>query len=166
MNYHIQYNKPKRDDICVAFAFFNPCGYVRPLQNLVFFENKLRIANIPYYSAEMIVGDQSPMISNPTCVYKSKSYLFYKEELFNRLETFIPEKYTKIIFLDADIIFNCVDWVDKISDSLDINDIIQVFEKVCYLDLTYSENYWMNASTVDYNVSGSGFGWIKAKYSS
>jgi hypothetical protein len=163
MNYHIQYNKPERTDICVAYAFFNPCGYVRPLQNLVFFENKLRLANIPYFSAEMIVGDQQPMLSNPTCVYKSKSYLFYKEELFNKLEKLIPAQYTKIMFLDTDIIFNCTDWVDRLSRMLDTNDIVQVFERVCYLDLTYNENHWMNASTVDYNVSGSGFGWAMTR---
>jgi len=163
MNYHIQYNKPERTDICVAYAFFNPCGYVRPLQNLVFFENKLRLANIPYFSAEMIVGDQMPMLSKPTCVYRSKSHLFYKEELFNKLEKFIPEQYTKIIFLDTDIIFNCTNWVDRLSELLDTKDIVQVFEKVCYLDLTYNENHWMNASTVDYNVSGSGFGWAMTR---
>lgn len=159
MNCHIQYDTPTKEDTCVAFAFFNPCGYVRPLQNLVFFENKLRLAKIPYFSAEMIIGNQVPMLSNPTCVYRSNSYLFYKEELFNKLNTVIPDKYKKIIFLDADIIFNCTNWVDRISTLLDTHDILQVFEKVCYLDLKYNENHWTTASAVDYNVSGSGFGW-------
>lgn len=163
MNYHIQYDTPKRKDICVAFAFFSPCGYVRPLQNLLFFENKLRLANIPYFSAEMIIEDQMPMLSNPTCVYRSKSYLFYKEELFNKLEKMIPEQYTKIIFLDTDIIFNCTNWVDRISDLLDTNDIIQVFEQVKYLDLTYNEIYSTIASTVDLNPSGCGFGWAMTR---
>lgn len=163
MNHYIQYTKPIKNDICVVFAFFNPCGYVRPLQNLLFFENKLKIANIPYFSAEMIIANQSPMLANPTCVYRSNSYLFYKEELFNKLETLIPEQYTKMIFLDCDIIFDCANWVDKISVLLDTHDILQVFERVCYLDLTYKQNYWMNGSAVDLNVAGSGFGWAMTR---
>jgi len=135
---HIQYLKPTRNDICVAFCFFNTCGYVRPLQNLLFFENKLKAANIPYYSIEMVIGDQKPMLANPTLRVYSKSSMFYKEALWNRIEKEIPEQYTKICFLDSDIIFQRVDWLDSLSDMLDIHDIVHPFHILTYLDIQFT----------------------------
>ena len=116
MNLHIEYNKPIKNDICIAFCYFNACGYVRSLQNFLFFENKLRAAKIPYFTAEMVIGDQPPMLASPTLRFHSKSAFFYKEALWNRLEQAIPDQYTKICFLDSDIIFDRPDWQDAISE--------------------------------------------------
>ena len=124
MNLHIQYNEPKKTDICVAFCYFNTCGYIRSLQNLAFFETKLRLAKIPYFSAEMVIGNQPPMLASPTLRFHSKSSLFYKEALWNRLEQAIPEQYTKICFLDSDIIFDRPDWLDEISRLHDTHDVV------------------------------------------
>jgi hypothetical protein len=136
-NIHLQYSIPKCNDICVAFCYFNTCGYIRSLQNILLFENKLKIANIPYFSIEMVIGDQLPMLANPTLRVYSKSSLFYKEALWNRLEKEIPEYYNKIIFLDSDIIFQMPNWIDEISTMLDSYDIVHPFEYVQYLDLSY-----------------------------
>jgi hypothetical protein len=138
MNLHIEYNKPIKNDICVAFCYFNACGYVRSLQNLLFFENKLRAANIPYFTAEMVIGDQPPMLASPTVRFHSKSALFYKEALWNRLEQAIPEQYNKICFLDSDIIFDRPDWLDAISELLESHDMVHPFESMLYLDLNYN----------------------------
>jgi hypothetical protein len=59
--------------------------------------------------------------------------MFYKEQLLNNLEKIVPEKYTKLVLLDGDIIFDSPDWLDQISMSLDVNDIIQPFDKACWL---------------------------------
>jgi hypothetical protein len=131
MNLHIKYNEPKKRDICVAFCYFNTCGYIRSLQNLAFFETKLRLAKIPYFSAEMVIGDQPPMLASPTLCFRSKSSLFYKEALWNRLEQAIPQQYTKICFLDSDIIFDRPDWLDEISRLLDTHDVVHPF-KICH----------------------------------
>ena len=138
MDIHIQYLEPKRKDICVAFCFFNPCGYVRPLQNLLFFENKLKAAKIPYFSIEMVIGDQPPILANPTLRVYSKSSMFYKEALWNRLEKEIPPEYTKICFLDSDIIYQRPDWLDSLSVLLDTHDIVHPFNVLTYLDISYN----------------------------
>lgn len=153
MNIHIQYLEPKRKDICVAFCFFNPCGYVRPLQNLLFFENKLKAANIPYFSIEMVIGDQPPILVNPTLRVYSKSSMFYKEALWNRLEKEIPPEYTKICFLDSDIIYQRADWLDSLSILLDTYDIVHPFNVLTYLDITYNllqEESTSNINTMSY----------------
>ena len=138
MDIHIQYLEPKRKDICVAYCFFNACGYVRPLQNLLFFENKLKAAKIPYFSIEMVIGDQPPMLANPTLRVYSKSSMFYKEALWNRLEKEIPSEYTKICFLDSDIIYQRPDWLDALSIMLDSHDIVHPFSILTYLDISFN----------------------------
>ena len=162
MNLHIKYNEPKKRDICVAFCYFNTCGYIRSLQNLAFFETKLRLAKIPYFSAEMVIGDQPPMLASPTLRFRSKSSLFYKEALWNRLEQAIPQQYTKICFLDSDIIFDRPDWLDEISRLLDTHDVVHPF-KICH---RLNHNFIPELSTSSYlsdinNLAWKdhGFGW-------
>ena len=158
MNLHIQYNEPKRTDICVAFCYFNSQGYVRSLQNLLFFENKLKMAKIPYFSAEMVIGDQPPMLASPTLRFHSKSALFYKEALWNRLETVIPEQYTKICFLDSDIVFDRPDWLDAISELLDTYSLVHPFTTMHYLDLEYKITFSRLSHYIQNNTSAVGFG--------
>jgi hypothetical protein len=59
--------------------------------------------------------------------------MFYKEQLFNIMEKKVPEKYTKLVFMDGDIIFEAPDWVDKVSESLNYHEIIMPFEDACWL---------------------------------
>jgi len=162
MNLHLQYKEPTRTDICVAFCYFNACGYVRSLQNLLFFENKLRVAKIPYFTAEMVIGDQPPMLADPTLRFHSKSALFYKEALWNRLEQAIPEQYTKICFLDSDIIFDRPDWLDEISRLLDTHDVVHPF-KICHrLNHNFQTDLSTSSCLSDINNlewKDHGFGW-------
>ena len=159
MSLHIPYSTPVRTDICVAFCFFNPIGYIRPLQNTAFFQEKLRLANIPYYSIEMLIDDKPAMLANPTLCVRSKSTLFYKEALWNRLEKEIPPQYTKIVFLDSDVIFSEENWLDKISILLDSCDLVHPFETVDRLNLAYEKVDTLISSVKDGNLAGSGMGW-------
>ena len=142
-----------------AASFFNPCCYMRSLQNLALFEMKLRKANIPYFSAEMVIGEQPPMLANPTLRFYSKSNLFYKEQLWNRLEKEIPQQYTKIVFLDSDIIFSIADWVDKLSDMLNSHDLVHPYTTMTYLDLSYSPYNTLTSSVINKSSPSTGFGW-------
>jgi hypothetical protein len=132
------YKTPTKKDICVVFCFYNPCGYKRPYQNLLLFEQKLRQARIPYFSAELLIGpEQEPLLLNPAFLGRSNSALFYKESLFNKVVSRIPEKYKKIIFTDCDLIWDEPDWVDKIWNELETADICQCFSEVRYLNYNF-----------------------------
>lgn len=159
MDFHIPYSNPARDDICVAFCFFNPCGYVRPLQNTVLFQEKLRLANIPYYSIEMSIAGKPPMLASPTLRVKSNSCLFYKEALWNRIEKEIPPQYTKIAFLDSDVIFSDANWLDRLSILLDSCDLVHPFQTVDRLNLAYEKVDTLTSSIKETNYIGSGMGW-------
>jgi hypothetical protein len=66
-------------------------------------------------------------------VVHSNSYMFYKEQLINKLETVVPEQFTKLAVIDGDILFDSPDWVDQTSRALDEHDIIQPFNQACWL---------------------------------
>jgi hypothetical protein len=91
-------------------------------------------AQIPLFTAECIIGETPQLIRNPTLLTRSNSSLFYKEQLFNMLEKKVPSKYTKLIFMDSDIIFSIPNWVDEISKKLKSYCAVQPFSKGLYLD--------------------------------
>jgi len=53
------------------------------------------------------------------------------------LERRIPESFTKLAFIDADILFDSPDWYRKTSELLETHDVVQPFSKANWLDLTY-----------------------------
>jgi len=89
--------------------------------------------NIPYFVIECVFNGAEPEIPDATMVVHSNSYMFYKEQLINKLETVVPENFTKLVCIDGDILFDTPDWVDQVSQKLDEDDIIQPFNQACWL---------------------------------
>lgn len=127
------YIEPTVTDTAVLLAFYNPARFKRILRNMLYVIQSLKEKNIPYFIIECVFNGAAPEIPDATMVVKSNSYMFYKEQLINKLETVIPEQYTKLVCMDGDIIFEIPDWVDKVSEALDKYDIIQPFNEACWL---------------------------------
>jgi len=127
------YIEPTVHDTAVLIPFYNPARYKRILKNALYVISTLKEKNIPVFVAECVFHKYKPQIPNATLVLKSDSYMFYKEQLLNKLVPHVPKKYTKLIFLDADIIFDTPDWVDTTSAALNKFDIIQPYSESCWL---------------------------------
>ena len=117
----------------MLIAFFNPANFKRILKNALYIISVLKENRIPYYVAECTFYHAKPQIPDATLVLNSNSYMFYKEQLLNKLEPLVPKSYKKLIFLDADILLDTPDWIDQISESLEKNDIVQPFSEACWL---------------------------------
>jgi hypothetical protein len=117
------------------------------------------MAKIPYFSIEMVIGNQKPVLASPTLRVYSNSNLFYKEALWNRLEKEIPEYYNKIIFLDSDIIFEKTNWVDELSIILNTHDLVHIFENATLLDIYFKPIERLTSSIKELNIYGAGYGW-------
>jgi len=128
-----KYSKPICTDTAVCMCYFSSAGFIRPRMNFLYVKSVLDEAQIPLFTAECVIGDIPQLIQNPTLLTRSKSSLFYKERLFNLLDPLIPEQYTKLVFIDADIIFSDPNWLDLISKKLEDTDIIQPFKAAFYL---------------------------------
>jgi len=135
----LKMNSTKRKhDMAVLLAFFNPCESKRILMNFLYTFNWIKKQGIPVYGIELTFEGQEPSISDSNVIHvSSNSYFFHKERLYRVLEPHIPEKYTKLLFLDADVYYKEPFWYDVISTSLDSNDCVQGYETLKYLDLTY-----------------------------
>lgn len=147
-------------DTAVAIAYFNPCGYSRPLQNIL--KTVKQFEGIaPVFAIELLYG--APGIpkkaqltelfynssnsglcpegvnntgKNGIKIVSAKSVLFHKENLWNILSRFIPKQYSKIAFLDADIILDCPkDWISRTSFQLQNLDIVQIMSSVKFQEI-------------------------------
>lgn len=127
------YIEPTVKDTAVLLAFYNPAGFQRILRNMLYIIDCLKNNNIPYFVIECVFNEAEPQIPNPTMVVRSKSYMFYKEQLINKLEAAVPQEFTKLVCLDGDILFDSPDWLDQVSIKLNTVDIIQPFDQACWL---------------------------------
>jgi len=135
----IRYTTPKECDMAICFVLFNSSQNVRMISNYLYTVEKLRLASIPYYTIEMTYGIAEPEIADAIHV-KSNSYMFHKERLCSILERHIPAKYKKIMFLDADLIFENPDWYDHTSMLLNCVNVVQPFNTCTWLDITYTQS--------------------------
>ena len=159
------YNMPKQKDMAVCFIYFNASNSKRILMNLLYVQNMMQLAQIPIFTIE--VYSTRPSIYKSYRI-KSNSILFHKERLCYLLEKKVPAKYTKLLFLDSDLIFDNPKWYDDVSKALDVYDVIQPFKTAYWLDLTYTQivgkhysimvNAKNNHEHLPYN-SHPGFGW-------
>jgi hypothetical protein len=133
---NLYYNKPNTIDMIIGFVFFNIMKSNRLLINYLYTTNKLKLSGIPYYTLEVVYN--KPEI--PEAIHiECKSVMFQKERLYYILEKHIPKKYTKILFLDCDIIFDNPNWYDDISKLLNNYNIVHPYTTAIWLDITYTK---------------------------
>jgi hypothetical protein len=137
----------KVKDICVITTFFNPEDYKTKLDNFYIFHNHL--AALPIICVEALykktkhqidpqklsVLKQNLIIPETRNIIKikGKDVLWQKEAMLNIALKSIPKKYTKIIWIDCDIIFESLDWINQTSKLLNSYNIIQPFKEVVRL---------------------------------
>jgi len=158
------YESPKKRDMAICFVYFNPAGTKRMLMNYLYTIEKLKLAGIPYYTLELCYGQ--PEIADAIHM-KGVSILFHKERLCHLLEKRISFVYSKLMFLDADIIFGNTRWYNETSDLLDSYDVVQPFSNAVWLDIKLKECIQERISVAYMNRPGPyeskrhhpGFGW-------
>jgi hypothetical protein len=131
----------------VGLVFFNPAKSKRMLMNYFYTIEKLKLAKIPYYTMELVYNRQEPEIADAFHVY-AKSVMFHKENLCTLLEAKIPWYYSKVLFLDADLVFGNPDWYSEVSSALSDHDVVQPFTTAVWLDITYTQATQIRESVI------------------
>jgi len=89
---------------------------------------------IPVYGAEASLTGKFITEGNTNWVHvkaNENNICFQKEALLNIAESIVPEQYTKIAWVDHDLLFTNLNWYDEASKALDELNLIQLFEH-CY----------------------------------
>lgn len=109
-------------DTAVIACHFNPCGYVRPVENLRRFLSMCAADAVPLFMAELAFGDAPSFLpENERIAHfrtSPENLLFHKEALLNAAEKIVPPQFTKIVWLDADILLTDREWFLKASRAL------------------------------------------------
>lgn len=125
-------------DMAVCFVVFNPAQTKRILMNYLYTKNQLDIQGIPNYTLELVYEGRTPELHNAFHV-SSNSFMFHKENMYRVLEPMIPRRYTKLAFLDCDVLFPDSEWYWAVSKLLNTHDVVQPFEDAVWMDLTYTK---------------------------
>ena len=132
--YDLKYKAPEKKDLAVGFVYFNSVKSKRLLMNYLYTVEKFKMAGIPVYTIEMY--EDSPEIKDVIHI-KTDFILFQKERLCHILEKHIPDTYTKLLFIDCDLVFDNLNWYNELSEKLNDFNIVQPFTKGVWLDITY-----------------------------
>lgn len=130
------FETPLTGDTAIIACHFNPQGYERPRQNLVAFLADIAKTGFPLFMAEGVpTGGTSFLPPHERIIHaEAKSAIWHKESLLNLAETIVPEQFTKICWVDADLIFSSLTWLPQLSTLLDSYQVAQPYSRVKYSD--------------------------------
>ena len=137
-------------DVAVGFVLFNPTRSKRLTMNYLYIKNIMKKKNIPIFTLELIFEGQAPEIPESKNVFhvEGNSFMFHKERMCRILEEKIPPQFSKIMFCDADVIFQRKDWYEQLSKLLDTYDVVHPFSVAVWKDLTYTKDITVRKSSL------------------
>ena len=116
--------------IAAVTNFYNPANRSNKWSNFKKFRESLK--GIPLFIIEAAFENDPFVLPKSECFMqvRCKDVIWQQYRLVNLIIQSLPEKYDKVVWIDADIIFNEKDWAHKMSDLLSQYKIVQSFESV------------------------------------
>ena len=149
--YNLKYLPPVNKDLAIGLVYFNAAKSKRLLMNYLYAAEKFKISNIPFYTVEMY--ETTPEIADAIHL-KTDFTMFQKERLCHILEKHIPKSFTKLLFIDSDLIFENPNWYNELSEKLNNFEVVQPFSKGIWLDITYKKIVKERIPIIFYNKMG------------
>lgn len=127
------------DDLAVVACHFNPCGYKSRERNLLAFLRRMNARGIPVFVAELVFPGGSPLLherdgSVTAWHFAGTGVMWQKERLLNLAIERLPDRFTKVAWIDADVLFPDPLWYDRASALLESCAIAQLFERAYQLN--------------------------------
>jgi hypothetical protein len=117
-------------DLALITCFFNPSGFTSKWRNYERFLAPIRAGGLPLFTIECAFADRAfelPAADGHMQV-RSGSIMFQKERLLNLVIERLPSEFTKVAWVDADILFTDAAWAVSTSRALDEHAIVQPYE--------------------------------------
>lgn len=122
-------------DLAALTCYFNPCGYRSRRAHYERFAQGLASQGVPLFTAELAFDDRPFVLNGPAGVqrFRSRHVLWHKERLLNLLVRSLPERYDKIAWIDADLLFDNPDWPALAAATLERVPVAQLFDRAVHL---------------------------------
>ena len=116
-------------DLAVVTSYFNSHHYASKRRAFEAFKGSMERSGVPLFIGECAFGEDEFELTKSRSVFqfRSRDVLWQKERLLNLTIDRVPDRYTKIAWIDADILFDNTRWAVETSDRLDQLPVIQLF---------------------------------------
>jgi hypothetical protein len=123
------------NSLCIVTCYYNPEAYRTKLYNYLLFADALRASGLELVTVECSMGQADFELPNgPGLVrLRGRDVMWQKERLLNVAIENVPARFTKIAWLDCDLLFTNDTWAEETSRLLDRYPILQPFETVVRL---------------------------------
>jgi hypothetical protein len=125
--------RPLPGSIWGITALFNPRGYRSKRDNFDLFRDRLRRQGLPLLAVELAFGDAPHELgladADRVVLLRAESVLWQKERLLNVGVSELPADCDKVVWLDADILFERDDWVARTAELLEEVVVVQPFSR-------------------------------------
>lgn len=126
--------QPLPGELAAVTCYFNPCGYRSRREHYERFAEGLRSQGVPLFTAELAFERQPfVLIGEGVRRFRSRDVLWHKERLMNLVIQSLPDRYDKIAWLDADLLFDNPDWPAQAAARLETSPVVQLFDKAVHL---------------------------------
>ena len=124
-------------DLWGLVAFFNPMQYANKLPHLRRFSERVRRQGLRLLIIEMAYDD-SPFdvaddLADLVVRVRTDAVLWQRERLLNIGLAALPSSCDKVVWVDADLLFENDDWVAQTRALLEEFVVVQPFESACWL---------------------------------
>lgn len=123
----------KRDALWVVTTYFNPAGYRSRRENYRRFRTAL--GDLPCLTVECALADQPFELPPSPDVLPLRAHdaLWHKERLINLAISKLPRSCHFVAWIDADVLFQRLDWPEHAQTLLDRHLAVQLFSDVVQL---------------------------------
>jgi len=122
-------------DLAVVTGYFNSHHYNSKRRAFDRFADSMERSGIPLFVGECAFGDSPFELEKSASVFRfrTRDVLWQKERLLNLTIDRVPDRYTKIAWIDGDILFENPRWAIDASEQLDKVAVVQLFDRAMRL---------------------------------
>lgn len=122
-------------DLAVVTSYFNSHHYDSKRRAFDRFADTMDRSGIPLFVGECAFGDSPFELEKSASVFRfrARDVLWQKERLLNLTIDRVPDRYTKIAWIDGDVLFENPRWSIDASEQLDDIAVVQLFDRAMRL---------------------------------
>lgn len=142
-------------DLAVVTSYFNLCGFKKKLENYKIFREGILKTGVHLLTMEVVFGEgKSDLIGYPDVItFYAKDVMWLKERLLDEgiKHLLRTTEFSKIMWIDADAVFENNNWVENTERALDKYEVVQCFNHAWSL---YSDTKQERCSAIDCTKKG------------